>query len=110
MKKFLIAVGVILLVGGASAGYVYKIQIPKIEVNHVDWAKKKVTFTVRGVKHTVSVAEGIGTYVPIKFSKYSISFAPKQLNTNDYWRLVVEDGDVQVGREISFDFKNKQQS
>ncbi len=111
MKKILLTIGSVVALGGLGYFYVYTVQIPKITVDSVDWTKKSVTFTVRGVKHTVTAsADGLSTNVPIKFSKYTAVFTPNQSNTNDVYRLDIEEGKVQHSQSLYFDFKNKKQS
>lgn len=109
MKKILVTLGTIIGVGGLGYFYVYTVQIPKITIVSINWGKKEVIYSVRGVNHSVVASGGLSTNTPIKFSKYTVVFQPNQSNTNDVYRLDIEDGVVGVSQPIYIDFKTKKQ-
>jgi hypothetical protein len=109
MKKVITIVGSALVLGGLSAMYVYKVRIPSIKIESVNYDKKQVNFSVNGKKYSFVATDGLNTSAPISFSKYDLTFEPNQKNTNDVWRLFVANGEVSVGQPLYFDFKLKKQ-
>ncbi len=106
MKKILFVVGGLVAVIGTVTYFTYNF-IPKIHLISINWDNKSLVIKVRGKLVHLKYEKGLGTVVPIPFSKYMLVFESNQLNTDNVYRVSVQEGDVQVGQSAYIDFKNK---
>ncbi len=107
MKKVLIVVGSLALVGGALY-YVHNVYIPKVHLVNVNYGGRSITVKVRGKLFTMTATPGMGVVAPIPFSKYTLELKKSQLNADDdNWIVALFDGSSSVSQPGYVNFKNK---